>query len=390
MPAPRKPRLAILINSLRGGGAERVVSLLLPRLAEEFDVFLVMLSEYQVAYTVRPDQPVHVLGGEQTSDWWNFARLPVLARRYRRYLDENQIDISLSFLNRSNYINCMVKRGGWPGKVVISERAVTSLFYKTGFRKLIGRSLITMLYPAADKIIPISRGVEHDLRTTYRVPGPYQTIYNPINVTELREAFERSTPKDPAQPFTFVCVARFDAQKNQAMLVEAFARLSDVDCRLVLAGVGPDAKAIERQIRDLGLQSRVNMIGFQKEHAQLLRNSDCFVLSSDFEGLGNVILEALTCSLPVISTDCFAGPREILAPGTDFTQQIRDDIEVGAYGVLTPVGNAALMEKAMRLMMADAALRTTLRSRALERAVQFDLDAISADYKRALSETLAG
>ena len=367
-----------------------MVSLLLPRLAEEFEVFLVLLSKYQIAYPLPANQPVHVLGGGQTSDWWNIVRLPVLARRYRRYLEANQIDISLSFLNRSNYINCLVKRGGWKGKVVVSERAATSLFYKAGFRKLVGRGLITMLYPYADRIIPISRGVEHDLRTTYHVPGPYRTIYNPINVSELRSAFEKSAAGDPARPFTFLCVARFDPQKNHAMLVDAFARLTDVDCRLILAGVGPQMQAIEGQVRAKGLQSRVSLVGFQREQARLLRLGDCFVLSSDFEGLGNVILEALTCSLPVISTDCFAGPREILAPESDYTQQIRNDIEVGRYGVLTPVGSAPLMEKAMRLVMSDAALRGTLQARALERARMFDLDVISADYRRTLAKTLEG
>lgn len=385
----RKPRLAILINSFRGGGAERVVSLLWPRLSAHFEVFLVLLSDDGTAYRMPPPERTHVLTGGESHDWRNIVRLPRLARDYRRYLDEKQIDISLSFLNRPNFINCMAKRAGWGGKTIISERAVTSLFYRTGARKAIGGLLIRKLYRFADAIIPISRGVEHDLRARFGVQGNYNTIYNPIDIAQIRSDYERAPAHAGDQPFTFVCVARFDPQKNHAMLVEAFAQLGDPNARLQLVGQGPEVNAIQALIDAKGLAGRVELAGFQSNPAQFLKQADCFVLSSDFEGLGNVILEALACSLPVICTDCFSGPREILAPASDFTTQILDDVEIAPFGILTPVGNAALLARAMRRMIDDRGLRAAYAAQALDRARQFDVETISESYTRVLRTTLS-
>lgn len=384
----RKPRLAILINSFRGGGAERVVSLLWPRLERDFEVYLVLLSTEGNTFQLPPEDRTYVLERGESQNWLNIARLPRLARSYRRFLDEKGIDISLSFLNRPNFINCLAKRAGWRGKTIISERAVTSLFYRTGIRKAVGRFLIQSLYRFADAIIPISRGVEHDLRARFGVPGNYRTIYNPIDIAQVRARLAASPDRDRTQPFTFVCVARFDPQKNHRLLVEAFTQLDDLPCRLLLVGQGPGMAAIAQLVQDHGQAARIQLLGFQKA-IPVLKQSDCFVLSSDFEGLGNVILEALACSLPVVSTDCLSGPREILAPDTDYTTQNLDHIEIAPYGILTPVGNAALLAQAMRRMMADDQLRADYAGRALDRARQFDVELISDAYRRALLETLS-
>ncbi len=130
-------------------------------------------------------------------------------------------------------------------------------------------------------------------------------------------------------------------------------------------------------------------LGFQRVPERVLRQSHCFVLSSDFEGLGNVILEALACSLPVISTDCLSGPREILAPDTDYTSQLSGGIEFAPFGLLTPVGDPVRLAEAMRRVATDQALRTSLSERALDRARQFDVDTICASYRQALLDTLS-
>ena len=363
------------------------MSLLWPRLSAEFEVFLTLLSTEGNVYPLPPKDHTHVLEGGETHSWQNIARLPRLGRSYRGFLEEHRIDASLSFLNRSNFINCLAKRGGWRGKTIISERAVTSLFYKSGARKVVGRFLIRKLYGFADTIIPISRGVEYDLRSRLGVLGNYQTIYNPIDVTQVRAKLASSPERDPSQPFTFVCVARFDPQKNQALLVNAFAQLQDLPSRLRFVGQGPGMAAVAQQVKALGLESRVELRGFQKA-IPVLKQSDCFVLSSDFEGLGNVILEALACSLPVISTDCFSGPREILAPESDYTTRVLDAIEVAPFGILTPVGDAPRLAQAMRRMITDSELRGSYAGRALERAREFDLEIISDNYRRVLRETL--
>lgn len=382
--ATGKLRLAILTSSLRGGGAERVVSLLLSRLADTHEASVVLLSSEGNIYSVQPGQKMHVLQGEKWHDWANVVRLPLLARQYRSYLIANHIDVSLSFLNRPNFVNCMVKRSGWPGKVIISERAVTSLFYRTGLKRLVGSFMIRRLYPHADAIIPISRGVEQDLRHSFGVKSRYHTIYNPIDINAIVQ--QPAAPK-AERPFTFVCVARFDPQKNHGLLIDAFARLRG-KARLQLVGFGPGMEAMRERVRQAGIEDRVEFLGFQADPISTVRNADAFVLSSDFEGLGNVILEALACSLPVISTDCFSGPREILAPGTDFTRQLSGDIELAAYGILTPIGDAALLSEAMERLMNDPDLRQRYSAAALQRARMFDVETIARAYADVIQEVL--
>ena len=386
----RKPRLAILINSFRGGGAERVVSLLLPRLAQDYDLYLVLLSALGFAYPLPENQRTFVLPGEEFKDWPNIIRLPSLARQYHRYLVEHEIDASLSFLNRPNFISCLVKRRGWRGAVIISERAVSSQSYRTGLRKFVGGYLIRALYPRANTIISISKGVEHDLQTTYAVKAHYRAIYNPIDLAGIRSEFASAPEPDPGAPFTFVCVARFDPQKNHALLIEAFSLLGDVRSRLILVGKGPGVEDMRQKVREKGLEDRVEFVGFRKDPVRFLKLANCFVLASDFEGLGNVILEALACSLPVICTDCFSGPREILSPDSDFTQQLKNEIEVAEYGILTPVMNAALLAQAMRRMISDPLLREAFAAKAMKRAQMFGVDAICDDYKSVIAAALSG
>jgi N-acetylgalactosamine-N,N'-diacetylbacillosaminyl-diphospho-undecaprenol 4-alpha-N-acetylgalactosaminyltransferase len=380
----RRPRLAILINSFRGGGAEKVASLLLQPLSEDYDVSLSLLSDRDASYPIPADQRIFILQGDDHDDWQNIVQLPALARQYHDYLVDQEIDISLTFLNRPNFINCMVKRRGWKGTTIISERAVSSQFYNRGVRKLVGGYLIRTLYPYADTIIPISRGVEHDLQHIYRVDAHYQTIYNPIDYATMRAEFEAQPAAPPEAPFTFVCVARFDPQKNHAMLVAAFARVTQPNTRLVLVGQGPELERIKQLARDHGVADRVDFVGFQRKPVVFLAQAHCFVLASDFEGLGNVLLEALACSRPIISTDCLSGPREILAPGTDYKTQLHSEMELAEYGILTPTRNVEVFAQAMTRMMTDHQLRGSYAAKAANRARMFDIAAVVQQYKSAI------
>ena len=131
---------------------------------------------------------------------------------------------------------------------------------------------------------------------------------------------------------------------------------------------------------ELGIHEKVQFTGFQSNIKYYLEKADCFVFSSDFEGLGNVLIEALNAGLPIISTDCPYGPREILAPHTDERLLLQDQIELAKYGLLTPAGNMNFLADAMRIMMTDASLRNNYRGLAHERASDFDIKTISKQY----------
>ena len=121
---------------------------------------------------------------------------------------------------------------------------------------------------------------------------------------------------------------------------------------------------------------KIIFLGFNNNPFKFVSRSNCFVLSSDVEGFPNVLIEALACGRPVISTDCSSGPRELLAPATDLHHRAINTFEIGEYGILTPVKDVISLANAMKKMMDDGSLRMSFESKAAKRAEQFDVDEI--------------
>jgi N-acetylgalactosamine-N,N'-diacetylbacillosaminyl-diphospho-undecaprenol 4-alpha-N-acetylgalactosaminyltransferase len=380
-------RISILINSITAGGAERVVSLLLEELKNDLDIHLVLLSnvkEYRLPEGQKIfclDQPV---GG---NGLLKLLKLPILAMRYKKYCRENNIEASLSFLKRANFINCLSKMMGLKSRIIISERTYLSNYLDMigGFGKTTTSLLTKKLYPKADLIIANAGLIKKDLEENFNIHKEIGVIHNPVNIPAIKEASRESV--DPAlfPNFTFISVGGFRKEKNYELLIEAFNRIKDLDCNLLLLGKGEEEDKLKGLANRLGLTSRIIFAGFDNNPYKYLAKASCFVLSSDFEGFPNSLQEALACNLPVISTDCRSGPREILAPDTDINKTLQDEIEVGKYGILVPVNNPALLEKGMRLLYTDRALRENLSLKAHERAMDFDLPGIALQYKNAIS-----
>jgi N-acetylgalactosamine-N,N'-diacetylbacillosaminyl-diphospho-undecaprenol 4-alpha-N-acetylgalactosaminyltransferase len=148
----------------------------------------------------------------------------------------------------------------------------------------------------------------------------------------------------------------------------------------LLLGIGYQEEKLKKLAEKLGIQDRVSFEGFQKDVNSYLSHSDCFVFSSDYEGFGNVIIEALNAGLPVISTDCPSGPREILSPGSDPGKYITNSIEFAPYGILTPVGKEEYLAEAMIKIMNDGLLRQQYKERAVLRSRDFDLQQTVKKY----------
>ncbi len=140
---------------------------------------------------------------------------------------------------------------------------------------------------------------------------------------------------------------------------------------------------LELRIEHLGLRGKVKLLGKQKNPYKYLANADCFVFGSNHEGFPNVLLEALACDLPVISTDCKSGPREILAPQSDLMQQAAG-VELEEYGVLTAVNDVEVMARAMEMMANDEKVRYNYKSIAKKRALDFDVDNILEEWIKVL------
>jgi len=366
-------KVAVFINSLRGGGAERIVSYLLNEGYREFEFHLILL-ENEIVYTIPSDHiKIFQLERKASSGYMNVLKIPALAKKLFVYLRENNIDTLFSLLNRPNIISCRVRKLGWNGKIIISERADTIAYYKTRMFGSLMLRMVKKYYPLADRVTVISAGIADSLKQLGI--NDCKVIYNPVHVT-LAGTGQREKKNDQ---FTFINVARFDEQKNHRLLLEAFALLPQRDCRLLLLGQGKLQPQMEELAKNLGIQDRVDFLGFQRNVNEYLCMSHCFVFSSDFEGLGNVIIEALNNGIPVISTDCPHGPREILDPSTR-GKILTNDIDLGEYGILVPVKRADLLANAMSRMYTDEALREKYTRLSLERVKDFDIKKIAREY----------
>lgn len=382
-------KLAILINSMNGGGAERVVSILLDELIYKYEVFLVVLHA-GLAYKIPEKVKLYRLGNSSlnTSNFSKTIRLISSGYKYYLFCKKNKIDISLSLLNRANYINLFSKFFGAKHRIIISERATTTEEYPANSVKgKVSRLLIKWLYPHADEIISISKGIEIDLCEVFKInPKKIKTIYNPIDLDNLDKQAHSAEEKKSGE-FTFIAIGRLNKSKNFQLLLEAFAKLDYPLARLILLGDGPLWADLNAAIVDLGLEKRVRMLGSINNIFPWLKSADCFVMSSNYEGFGNVILEALGCGKAIIATDCKYGPSEILAEKIS-PVVINGKFEFEKYGVLVPLNDPTEFSLAMKEMIVNKNRRETYELLGRQRASHFSKNIICSQYLSVLENTV--
>jgi len=229
------------------------------------------------------------------------------------------------------------------------------------------KNLIRFTYPLASGVIAVSQGVKDDLcRLGNLSEKRVKVIYNPaaIGISPVRESSDTSD-RLWGEGFTFhlLAVGRLSVEKDFRTLIKAFSLLpKSLKAKLIILGEGSSRKELEELVMQFGLTERVALPGFVVDPYPFFRSADLFVLSSEWEGFGNVIVEALECGLPVVSTDCPSGPSEIL--------------EDGRYGRLVPVGDHVALAAAMVKSLSEEHDREAL----MKRAKDFSVRKISDEY----------
>ncbi len=375
-----KPKLLIFINTLQSGGAERVVSLLAGHLKDDFEIHLALYCNI-IDYVIPPEIKILDLGQPlRQARLIRLFKLPFLSYKVYSYCKKNGIKISVAFLYRPCYINALMKSWwGYKGKVIMCERThqTTMLQNQSRLYRWFSKFMVMFSYKRADLVLTNSYAMQTDLIENFKIKTPVRVIYNPIDLDFIR------THKDEVPGFVFdknifhfVNVGGFRVEKNHMLLLQAFFILKNLPCKLVIVGGGILEEELKQKVSDLGMNDKVIFCGFETNPFKYVSRCDCFVLSSDVEGFPNVLIEALACSKPVISTDCSSGPRELLAPATDLHHRAINNYEIGEYGILTPVNDITAFAAAMKRMYEDAALRRQFEERAAGRAAQFDVDEI--------------
>lgn len=375
-----KPKLLIFINTLQSGGAERVVSLLLEHLKNDFEIHLALYSNI-VEYKVPPEIKILNLQQPLVQDKTiRFLKLPYISWKVYRYCKKNNINISVAFLYRPCYINAFMKSiWRYKGHVIMCERTHQTTMQQShsSIYRMFSKFMVMYSYKRADLVLANSYAMQTDLVENFRIKTPVRVIYNPIDLnfikTHINEPTEFVFEKNI---FHFVNVGGFRKEKNHLLLIQAFFILKNLPCKLLIVGGGVMENELKQKVHDLGLMEKVIFCGFDKNPFKYVYRSDCFVLSSDVEGFPNVLIEALACGKPVISTDCSSGPRELLAPASDLHHRAINNYEIGEYGLLTPINDVAALAAAMKKMYEDESLRKSFELKAAKRAEQFDVDEI--------------
>lgn len=360
-PAARPSRrIAILLPDLRPGGAERLhVSLARAWIARGFEVEFVLR---QARGELMAELP---LGASVFS--LNAGRVRRSILPLARYLRSTPPRVLLAAMWPLTAVAALSARlGGYRGRVICSEHSPLSLAYAR--RGALHRWFLSAsqrwAYPRLDAAIGVSAGVADDLALTSGLPRKVFTVLH--NPAALGNAGVRTDvpPQlvSAARPI-FLTVGTLKRVKRQDVLIDAFARLAAHGRgTLCILGDGPERGALAAQVQALGLGEAVLMPGFVEDPGPWYASADLFILSSEYEGFGNVIVEAMEYGLPIVSTDCVAGPSEIL--------------EGGRYGTLVPVGDAQALSEAMQGALVAPIDREALRARARD----FGLEVVAERY----------
>ena len=389
MKTPEKPlRIALVIPHLGGGGAERSVLRLARGLIERG--YRVDILTFKKTDTLAEEVPAGArplsLEPKQIHDVRDrirlarrfgfrilkFLRKSLLqdARSVAAYIDDEAPDCILPSLPRAKSAAllspCFSKRN--PKIIPIIHNVLMS-------RKRRFRNLYSILLPLADHVVTVSDGVARNIARKLHLPrARISRIYNPAYTGEIAE-LARGVPDHPWMladgPPILLGAGRLARVKDFATLLRAFRRVSrNRDIRLIILGEGNWRRRLEKRIRKWGLETIVSLPGWASNPYAFMSRASLFVLSSKNEGLGNVLIEAMACGCPCVSTNCPAGPSEIL-----------DD---GRFGPLVPVGDDCALAAAIERVLDSPPDSNALRGRGQE----FSLDTSVDRYERLILNLL--
>ncbi|MEM2129726.1 MAG: glycosyltransferase [Candidatus Bathyarchaeia archaeon] len=364
-----KPDIALFIPSLRGGGAERVMLRLAEGFAERGLAVDLVLAQHEGEYINQVPSMVRVINLHSHRV---IQSLPSLTK----YLRQLRPKAMISAMNHANIVAILAaKIANVDTCLIVTEHLhlTSSMKYKLHLRESLIPMLIKLCYPLADHVVAISEEMKRDLQGY--TSAPIRVIYNPVITQAIFSEALKSPTLDhfitDGTPL-ILGAGRLTQQKDFETLIHAFNIVRNKRlARLIIIGEGEERSTLQSLVTKLGVKD-VFLPGFVQNPYALMARATVFVLSSKWEGLPTVLIEAMALGTPIVSTDCPTGPREILRNGD--------------FGILVPIGDAQRMAEAILSVLDAPGKYKTLPERdtwvqnfALENVVQKYLDIINLD-----------
>ncbi|MEJ5202885.1 MAG: glycosyltransferase [Anaerolineales bacterium] len=361
----KKVDLTIFLPNLEAGGAERALTRLANYFARQGLQVDMVLVQAGGALLKELSERVRVV---DLAAYSKYTCTPKLIKYLRKYRPR----VLLSSLVLTNLLAVICNRlTGSIARVVVREASTLSYLRRNSkWKKWLERTLVRILYPQANAVIAVSQGVANDLvNYTGISESIIEVIPNPVITEDL---FQKASEKvghpwvNPDQPPLVLSAGRLAPEKNYELLLRAFAMVrQSMQAHLLILGEGSERQKLCTLVRSLGIETDVDMPGFAQNPFAYMSKASVFVLSSILEGLPNVLIEAMACGCPVVSTDCPSGPNEILRGGK--------------YGHLVPVNDVPAMAQAI-----EAVLRGDRRMPTAKWLEQYRIESVARRYRQVL------
>ena len=378
----RRSRILFLLPSLAGGGAERNTLRLLKLLnRDSYEGYLGLVRAEGPLLQEVPTEVQIVESPPQSKQLLDWVPIPAgkglltTALKLRKMIRQLEPDIVVSLLPEISLSISLVRRfyRRCPFRWIVTERNATNIRLRhmvtSRMKRLILRRWIRAAYSAADHVIAVSQGVKQGLVENFGIsPTNITVIHNPVEIGNIQKKANQPVSVPWPDKQVILGVGSLTTQKGFDILIQAFAQVRRKICAaLLILGRGEQMAELKALTQRLGVEDYVTFAGFVSNPWAYMARANVFVLSSRWEGLPNVLLEAMACRTPVIATDCNYGPAEIITDGKD--------------GLLVQVDDVDRLAEALCRLLAEVDTSERLRQGGYTRALEFDVTRFCSQHE---------
>lgn len=355
-------KILFYINSICHGGAERVMVNLATAFAKNHQNVVTLVTSSRAPNEYSSSLWVERISLSESLPSNFIRRNYILTTRLRKVVKGRRPDVVVSFMAEPNF-RAIIATRGMNVKTIISVRNDPQKEYGSFLTRFLAKHLL----PFADGCVFQTEEAKNWFPS--RLQKKSKIIFNPVSNVFYQ------TERHETREETVVTCGRLTKQKNHPLLIWAFHEVvrEHPRARLLIYGQGEEKKSLEALIDELALSEHVFLMGVTEEIPKALSEATCFVLSSDYEGLPNALMEALAMGIPCVSTDCPCGGPTML-------------IENGINGFLVPVGNKDELACAISRILSDEAASTKMGNIAKERARSYQTSKIISAWAKYIAE----